>query len=77
MKRKLYNYIPQQYRELLSLNFLLAEKQIVEWSSIDIKDIEEKENSQQYDNSKYFCMIFYKHISRYLNEVQNIKIEKI
>lgn len=77
MKRKLYNYISEKDRSLLSINFLLAEKIIVPWNSLEVKVHEKKEFSNEYHNADFYCTIFDRHISRYLHNASSIKVVKI
>lgn len=76
-QKKLYKYIPEKERELLSINYLLANKIIVDWKGLDIESREVKESSHRYNNQDYFCTIFYKHISCYLTNAEHIKIIKL
>lgn len=76
-KNKLYNYIKEQDKEMLSLNYLLAEKYIVDWKGLDIKHGQSKVYSRRFSNCDYFTTIFSKHISRYLSDVHKAKVIKL
>ena len=67
MKQKFYQFIPQSDRNLYSLNFLLAEKIFVDTKTRDIKSFQSKEECIRLHNRNYFCMLYSKHISRYLH----------
>lgn len=67
MKQKFYKFVPTENRKLFSLNFLLAEKVIVDLKTRNLKSFQSVENCSQLHNRAYFCMLYTKHISRYLN----------
>ena len=71
---KLYNFIPEEDRRLLSLNFLLAQKITYGRVSLDLKSLQSKQHSLRNRNSDYLPMIFYKHISHYLSNIEKIPI---
>lgn len=70
---KLYKFIPEKDRDILSLNYLLADKIIVDKKCLDIKTREAKVTN----NLDYFCTVFNKHISRYLENLESIEVVKI
>lgn len=74
---KLYKFIPEKDRDILSINYLLADKIIVDKKCLDIKARETKVSCTRYNNQDYFCTIFYKHISRYLENLETIEVVKI
>ena len=76
---KFYSYLTTEQKELLSLNFLLSEKFIVDYhvSSLNIKGTEIRANSKFHHNRLFFCMLFYKHISRYVDDIEQYEIEKL
>jgi len=78
-KEKFYTYLDEEQKKLLSLNFLLAEKLITDSfvSDLYIKGKEKKAQSQHHNNKEFFCMLYNKHISRYIKDIENYKFEKI
>jgi hypothetical protein len=78
-KIKFYTFLNQEQREILSLNFLLAEKIIADTfvSDIAIKQTERKAESNFHHNREFFCLLFCKHISRYINDIDTYKFEKL
>ena len=74
---KLYKFIPEKDRDTLSLNYLLADKIIVDKKCLDIKTREAKVTCTRYNNLDYFCTVFNKHISRYLENLESIEVVKI
>lgn len=77
MREKLYNFIPFEERKYLSLNFILSEKITVDWKTKDIKSMQIKVQSSKYHNGEYFCMLYHKHITRYLTDVSKLEVIKI
>lgn len=55
---KLYKFIPEKDRDILSLNYLLADKIIVDKKCLDIKTREAKVTCTRYNNLDYFCTVF-------------------
>jgi hypothetical protein len=78
-REKFYTYLDEEQKTLLSLNFLLAEKITTDAfvSEVDIKNKEIKAKSKSHKNNEFFCMLFFKHISRYLPNVEKYKFAKI
>ena len=74
---KLYKFIPEKDRGILSLNYLLADKIIVDKKCLDIKTREAKVTCTRYNNLDYFCTVFNKHISRYLENLESIEVVKV
>lgn len=74
---KLYKFIPEKDRDILSLNYLLADKIIVDKKCLDIKTREAKVTCTRYNNLDCFCTVFNKHISRYLENLESIEVVKI
>ena len=66
-----------RHRDILSLNYLLADKIIVDKKCLDIKTREAKVTCTRYNNLDYFCTVFNKHISRYLENLESIEVVKI
>lgn len=77
MKERLYKFIPESEKPLLSLNFLLAEKITCNSNTRDLKNQAKKLVSERLHNNDYSAMIFVKHISRYLSTVDSIKTNLI
>lgn len=77
MQERLYKFIPQQDRHLLSLNFLLAQKVTCDTATLDLKSNQKKIDCRRLHNHEYFSCIFTKHISRYLSTVTNFKVNLI
>lgn len=73
MSERLINSIENGMEELLSLNFLLAEKVYVSRVSKDLKSHRARLSCDAMRNDDYFGCLFHKHISRYLNEIENNK----
>jgi hypothetical protein len=78
-KEKFYTFLGKTQKELLSLNFLLSEKFFIDGfvSDIDIKDNEKKAISEFHKNREFFCLLFYKNISRYIDDIDQYKFEKL
>lgn len=64
-------------RELVSLNFLLAEKILVDNKVRYIKGVEKKATSRYYQNQNFACLICPFHLSKYLKNIQNLKANKL
>lgn len=77
MKQKFYRFVDNDTRRRLSLNYLLAEKVIVDFKAKDIAGLQCKATCPDKFNLDYFCMIYPKHISRYLSKPEEIKIKKL
>ena len=77
MKERLYRFIPESEKHLLSLNFLLAEKITRNIRTKDIKSRAKKLVSVRMHNDDYSAIIFAKHISRYLSTIDMIKTNLI
>lgn len=77
MKQKFYRFVDNDTRRRLSLNYLLAEKVIVDFKAKDIAGLQCQATCPDKFNLDYFCMIYPKHISRYLSKPEKIKIKKL
>jgi hypothetical protein len=76
---KFYQYLDIEQRKYLSLNFLFSEKITVDGfvSELDIKYTERKAKSEIHKNGEFFCMLFNKHISRYISNIDQYPIQQI
>lgn len=77
MGKRFYKFISKDILSQLSLNYLLAEKVVVDYKAADIKGKESVESCPAQDNADYACMVFTKHISRYVSEPEKLKIKKL
>lgn len=77
MGKRFYKFISKDISSQLSLNYLLAEKVVVDYKAADIKGKETMEACTAQDNADYACMVFTKHISRYIKEPEKLQIKKL
>jgi hypothetical protein len=77
MRQKFYRFVDKDTKSRLSLNYLLAEKVIVDFKARDIAGIQCRATCPDKFNLDYFCMIYSKHISRYLSSPEKIKTKKL
>ena len=76
-KIRLYRYIAPQFKETLSLNYLLSEKTKVDFKSMDIKTKELPAICSPYNDMDFDCTIYVKHISRMVENIHKIEITNI
>lgn len=76
---KFYTFLEEEQKQYLSLNFLLAEKIHTNSfvSQLGIKHRERKAVSEFHCTSDHTCLLCYKHISRYIDEIDQYKKELI
>lgn len=74
---KFYDIISDSDKKYLSLNFILSEKIFSESfiSNIDVKSQEERASSFIHYNSDFDTILFVKHISRYIQDIDEYKKE--
>lgn len=77
MKQKFYRFVDKDTRSRLSLNYLLAEKIIVNFKAKDIAGLQCAATCPDKFNLDYFCMVYSKHISRYLSAPEKLQITKL
>lgn len=77
MGKRFYKFISKDISSQLSLNYLLAEKVVVDYKAANIKGKESTEICPAQSNADYACMVFTKHISRYVREPEKLQIKKL
>ncbi len=73
MSERLITFIDDEMKDALSLNFLLAEKVYVNRVSKDLKSNRRDIKCNAMNNGDYYGCLFYKHISRYLTNIETNK----
>jgi hypothetical protein len=75
--KSLYTYLQPEDQKYLSLSFLFSKEVISNSLPVMIRGVERKCESIHHNSRDFQIILFYKHISRYIENIEDYPIEKL